>query len=263
MGWFWADDAPVAVAVPRGKCPVDHSKFSAPSSRSEAEGKCPVDHGSMNPRNNMPSALSQRRISEQQRVALSTSRETSTIPRSKMADAGDEGGLWEYPSAQQLYNAMVRKGYEQSGEHVESMLSVHNFLNEEAWREILEWERWHPDAPTGVDASLMKFTGVPDQLSPKAWWYVTFRKGHRPFDRHDWFVDRDGSGRLARYVIDYYEAPNDDEGEPVFSLDIRPALDSPGAAYQRIARWSTETWRKAKGVPAAGPTVEEGAQQRT
>ena len=261
MGLFWADAPSEEVAGPAPKCPVDHSRFKAPSNRPQAEGKCPVDHGSINPRNNMPSALSQKRISEQQKVALSTSRETSTIPRSRMAaEDGDSGSaLWEYPSAQQLYNAMVRKGYEQSGEHVESMLSVHNFLNEEAWKEIVEWEKWYPGKTAGVDASLMKFTGVPNQLSPKAWLYVTLQQGHRPFDRHDWYVDRDGSGKLARYVIDYYEAPNDADGEPVFSLDIRPALDTPGAAYQRISRWASETWQKAKGV--SSPTDE--AQRTT
>ena len=262
MGLFWAEKPAEEVVGPAPRCPVDHSKLkSAP----RGAGGCPVDHGSINPRNNMPSALSQKRISEQQKVALPTSRETSTIPRSRMAEDGDESsGLWEYPSAQQLYNAMVRKGYEQSGEHVESMLSVHNFLNEEAWKEILVWEGYYPastppSTAAAVEPSLMKFTGVPDRLSPKAWLYVTFQGGHRPFDRHDWYVDRDGSGtRLARYVIDYYEAPNDDEGEPVFSLDIRPAIDTPGAAYQRIARWTSETWHKAKGGDSNTSEAQRG-----
>lgn len=213
---------------------------SAPSSLKSSSGQCPVDHASMggdiNPLNMMPSKLSQERITESQGVKLPTDRETSTIPKTK------DGDKWEYPSAQQLYNAMVRKGYSQSGENVESMLAVHNFLNEGAWQEIVTWER--RAAPTS-EPSLMRFTGRPSTLSPKAYFYSTFVGGQVPFDRHDWFVDRNGSE--VRYVIDYYEAPNDEHGEPVFFLDIRPALDTPGAAFERISRWTEETWTKAAG----------------
>lgn len=257
MGWFWADDNVVRPSniirgtPPRGDglrksgeggCPVVHT---APSAQSSATGRCPVDHGSaggpgeggsINPLNMMPSKLSQGRVSEAQGVHLPTDREISTIPKSR------DGERWEYPSAQQLYNAMVRKGYSQSGEHVESMLSVHNFLNEGAWREILDWES---RAAPGSDSSLMRFTGRPNTLSPKAYLYSTVWGGQTPFDRHDWFVDR--GGREVRYVIDYYEAPNDEHDEPVFYLDIRPALDTPGAAFERIRRWSGETWSKAAG----------------
>ena len=69
-----------------------------------------------------------------QAAALPTDRETSTIPR-------DEGSRWEYPSPQQFYNALVRKGWETPEEHVEMMVQIHNFLNEQAWLEILKWER--------------------------------------------------------------------------------------------------------------------------
>lgn len=192
--------------------------------------------GEINPLNQMPSNLSQQRISEAQGVYLPTERELSTIPKAK------DGAVWEYPSAQQLYNAMVRKGYSQSGEHVESMLSVHNFLNEGAWKEILEWER--RAAPSSVP-SLMRFTGRPATLSPKAYLYTTFLGGDEPFDRHDWYVDRDG--QEVRYVIDYYEAPTEEGTAGVFYLDIRPALDSPGAAFERIKKWTEETWTKAAG----------------
>lgn len=69
-----------------------------------------------------------------QATALPTERETSTIPR-------DEASKWEYPSPQQFYNALVRKGWETPEEHVETMVQIHNFLNEQAWQEILKWER--------------------------------------------------------------------------------------------------------------------------
>ncbi|MCO5590576.1 hypothetical protein L7F22_044547 [Adiantum nelumboides] len=55
--------------------------------------------------------------------------------------AEDDGSKWEYPSPQQFYNALVRKGWETPEEHVEMMVLCHNFLNERAWNEVLEWER--------------------------------------------------------------------------------------------------------------------------
>ena len=40
-----------------------------------------------------------------------------------------------------MYNAMLRKGYTDTpADAVESMVAVHNFLNEGAWNEIMEWE---------------------------------------------------------------------------------------------------------------------------
>lgn len=54
----------------------------------------------------------------------------------------------------------------------------------------------------------------------------------KPFDRHDWTVDR--CGRQIRYVLDYYVAPPDEEGNPVFNVDVRPALDSFESVWDRI-----------------------------
>src|ERR1700733_11194777 len=89
----------------------------------------------LNPLNYMPS-LSNKREHAEQTVSLPLSRETSSIPR------GDADANWEYPSPQQMYNAMLRKGYNDTpADAVEAMVAVHNFLNEGAWAEILEWER--------------------------------------------------------------------------------------------------------------------------
>jgi len=60
-----------------------------------------------------------------------------------------------------------------------------------------------------------------------------------PFDRHDWTIDR--CGREVRYVIDYYSAP--DEGDnPVFYLDVRPALDSIDSIVDRIKVATKDTF---------------------
>ena len=74
-----------------------------------------------------------------------------------------------------------------------------------------------------------------------------------PFDRHDWYVQRSPPGEQThevRYVIDYYSAPPEPTGEPVFYLDVRPAVDSPSAAAERLMRWGGEFWWKASGATA-------------
>lgn len=84
--------------------------------------------------------------------------------------------------------------------------------------------------------------------------------GDLPFDRHDWYVLRStaqderngttGEARQVRYVIDYYSGPPEPTGEPVFYLDVRPALDRPGALFERGLRWGGEVWWKASGGEA-------------
>ena len=60
-----------------------------------------------------------------------------------------------------------------------------------------------------------------------------------PFDRHDWIIDR--CGREVRYIIDYYDGGDVNPHDHRFALlDVRPALDSPSAAWDRMkAAW----WR--------------------
>ena len=82
----------------------------------------------------MFSHISQARAPNQT-VDLPTEREISSIPR------GDSAGNWEYPSPQQMYNALLRKGFTDTPQDaIEEMVAVHNFLNEGAWDEIVDWE---------------------------------------------------------------------------------------------------------------------------
>lgn len=83
----------------------------------------------------MFSDISQSRAPNQT-VNLPVEREPSSIPR------GDTPGAnWEYPSPQQMYNAMLKKGHTDTPQDaVEAMVAVHNFLNEGAWAEIVDWE---------------------------------------------------------------------------------------------------------------------------
>ena len=118
----------------------------------------------------------------QQKTVLDTEREPSSIPK------GSGEGNWEYPSPQQMYNALLRKGYHDTDpEHVTSMVSVHNFLNEGAWNEIRVWEGifsqglaegWKKceKGEAGLDETiadeaepkLMRFQGRPKEMTPKA-----------------------------------------------------------------------------------------------
>ena len=49
-------------------------------------------------------------------------------------------------------------------------------------------------------------------------------------------------------MIDYYEGPDEDNGEPVFFLDVRPAVDSPSMAVARAMRWGGDVWHRASGA---------------
>ncbi|KAG8626336.1 hypothetical protein KVT40_005281 [Elsinoe batatas] len=320
MGWFWADSEPIAPhpipkdssATPPPGCPmhkkigtlatappVPTSTANSSSSSPPPDSACPYKPSEattpsasqsnvlskLNPLNLMPRTLDNTR-STSQTVSLELSREPSTIPR------GDgTGTTWEYPSPQQMYNAMLRKGYTDTpAEDVPAMVSVHNFLNEGAWAEILDWEsrfsgglkrgweicsRGEENASVMADImarrdrlegriqgeqklpSLVRFMGRPDEPTPKArmmgalgWAWPTKFASEPPFDRHDWFVRRvtpQGEESEVRYVIDYYSGPPEENGMPVFFLDVRPAVDGPTAACERLVRWGGDVWWRASG----------------
>ncbi|KAI9816379.1 MAG: holocytochrome c synthase [Phylliscum demangeonii] len=262
------------------------TRFVRGAAPSTGEGGCPYpSSGSassaptskLNPLNRMPFNISQSRA-EHQTVALPTERSVSTIPK---GDADREGN-WVYPSPQQMYNALMRKGYADTPlDAMEEMVAVHNFLNEGAWSEIVEWERryaaglshaWQnrrqidasPGAVRAADDDcqprLLKFEGRPKEMTPKAAIIQMIGKIYPrkfgcepPFDRHDWYVQRQAPGtppREIRYVIDYYSAPPDPTGEPVFYLDVRPAIDRPAAALERMMRWAGPVWDKMCGASA-------------
>ncbi|KAJ1503790.1 hypothetical protein HMI54_007780 [Coelomomyces lativittatus] len=207
-------------------CPVAQTTQSTDPSLP----KCPVHSTSdtLNPSNFIPQDLPNTPYSTHE--SLSKQRTVSSIP-------GPHTEKWVYPSSQQFYNALLRKGKETPIDHIDIMVELHNQLNEEAWKEVLRWEKYHRDECPKV--KLLKLQGRPDDLSPKArfagWWYGS----PRPFDRHDWIVDR--CGTKVRYIIDYYSGP--DEGDtPTFYLDVRPALDSPTAIFDRVRHRFSNWW---------------------
>ncbi len=172
-----------AVLAPQNSSPADASScpIASPNVSSGPASQSSSTFSKLNPLNYMPN-ISQARASNQNTV-LPTSRAVSSIPR------GDAGGNWEYPSPQQMYNALLRKGYDGTPEDgVESMVEVHNFLNEGAWAEIEGWEaRFSRGLSYGWKACsrgeenfvperqrldqqprLTRFMGRPGELTPKA-----------------------------------------------------------------------------------------------
>lgn len=252
-----------------GKCPVDHTKMqSMPANHPPVQkkaGECPVDHTKMqstnvpqfpsecpmragekdnlNPNNMMPAQPAQQPAPGQP-FPLSTERETSTIPKA------DGSGNWVYPSEQMFWNAMLRKGWNWkeavegkddpqgkplAPDDIKNIIRIHNINNEMAWREILKWEAaFHAnECPTGP--KLKKFGGRAQDYSPRA--RIRSWMGYElPFDRHDWVVDR--CGQDVRYIIDYYDGGQVDKEYKFALLDVRPALDSFGALWDRM----TATW---------------------
>lgn len=178
--------------------PTNEAKCQKPTNAPAASG-CPVPHDArtstetpksimsqLNPLNYMFPDLSQK-PAPNQKYKLPTERDESTIPK------GSGDGNWEYPSPQQMYNALLRKGHTDTDiTAVEGMVSVHNYLNEGAWMEILEWEkrfgrglykgwqvcrRGEEHVPEELDRhwdgtesapTLERFQGRPKDMTPKA-----------------------------------------------------------------------------------------------
>ncbi|EOD11185.1 putative holocytochrome c synthase [Emiliania huxleyi CCMP1516] len=244
-------------------CPVDHSKWSAWAGRSAAaaggDGEADI-----NPDNRMP-VLSQQPAAGQDAV-LDTSRVVSSIPQGR-AGATER---WVYPSEQQFYNALVRKGKDDG-------------VDTAAMPSVLEYERLHCDTCDPAKVSLLRFQGRPFELSPKARLKTALGLAPRPFDRHDWTVDRPNPE--VRYIIDYYDASasreaggplpslHDPDGVPTILMDVRPAGDTPGELLDRarmvLQKGVVATLREALtpiatsdstvSAPAAGGAAAEAA----
>ncbi|KAL7496191.1 hypothetical protein ACHAWT_009944 [Skeletonema menzelii] len=229
----------------------------------------PIPNAQTTARNNLPNP--------DQKGVLTTERVKSSIPK------GGTNDTWVYPSPQMFYNALARKGKlampedEENGnddagaapagieEDMESVVAIHNCMNEGTWSEILKWEKvlnpvknsdGNNNDEEGMMPKLLKFCGRPTDLSPKAYFKHYFLSHPLPFDRHDWTVTRtnptDGSETEVRYVIDYYHDEvmaseeagsglpnmNDGIGEKgrIKSLlvDVRPAADSIGDVWGRM-----------------------------
>ena len=217
-----------------GGCPVKHDTATPPA---DAADGCPVKHdgaggvaGTFNP------ATGDLRFGQERQpnqvVDLSTQRIVSSIPKSDFTPAHQPNGVdrWVYPSEQQYFNAMKRKGYDPAEHDIPVILAIHNIVNEEGWSKIKEWESLRGEG----SPKLKQFLGRPKDISPKAF-FMSLLGYTLPFDRHDWVIDRNGQD--VRYVIDFYKGAQPVGGRAAIAmyLDVRPALDSHTAIIDRIS----------------------------
>ena len=240
-------------------CPVKHDQVPG----------CPVDHSGASPLH-IPASLEAAARHPQsphpgQRIPLSTHRVVSSIPRAdELRDEKTvaphqpaEESRWVYPSEQQFYNAMRRKGWNGIDEStIPDVVYIHNAVNERGWRDV---RRWELELYNNPNPRLVKFLGRPKDMSPRAFFNTYMLWYNRPFDRHDWYVDAGDDKEPRRYVIDFYNGSDDNStssghvwgmmdrltgraeqappaptGLPSMYLDVRPALDSPEALSNRL-----------------------------
>lgn len=260
----------------KGECPVKHNQVDA----------CPVKHSGGSsfalPASIEESARHAQTPHPDQRVPLSTHRVVSTIPRADelreeplAAHQPGEGSKWVYPSEQQFYNAMRRKGWDGVDETtIPLVVRIHNSVNEKAWNEVRRWEQ----QLHGVDdPRLVRFLGRPKDMSFKALVNTYLLWYNAPFDRHDWFVDRGDGKEPRRYIVDFYNgndgmtsgtsllssvlqrarggggsndgnqnAQPDNQAivprPPAMYIDVRPAGDNPEAFVDRIHMFFRESF---------------------
>lgn len=225
---------------PPSECPMHNQAETnyTPNTSEQWVSECPSNPeaasgtnitSDIDPTNMMPPP--NQRPSPDQPFELSTERQKSSIPK-----ATAHGETWVYPSQQMFWNAMLRKGWrwkDEDGISADTMahiIHIHNNNNEAAWEEVLKWEALR--YKECGQPKLKSFGGKAAQFSPRA----RFRgwMGYEmPFDRHDWIVDR--CGKEVRYVIDYYDGGDVNPHDHKFAiLDVRPALDSPSAMWDRM-----------------------------
>lgn len=146
---------------------------------------------------------------------MSTDRVTSSIP--------NRDGKWQYPSPTQFYKNAVAKGHEVDPNDMNTVVDIHNAVNEETWRRIVALEKaYHSDTcPNGP--TLIRFVGKPTQPSMKSQVMHWVGGYVMPFDRHEWTIDRCGTG-LYVYHVDFYDGAAEQRDKVNIYLDVRPSL---------------------------------------
>jgi cytochrome c heme-lyase len=199
--------APAAADTSADKCPVDHStraawlaanpgrdspfqpKAQAVEGFKEAASSTDQDSSSSAPAGPVPSGKRVRRLSEDRVISsipryapfttvASSSTQTSETPSGhSSSDASSEENKWVYPSEGQFFRAMLRKhqaGLYSDGStppnpaDMQTIVPIHNAVNEKAWAEVLKWEAGQGGDKCG-GIRLVSFKGRPKERTPKAW----------------------------------------------------------------------------------------------
>lgn len=267
---------PVAPDASSDQCPVDHETRAAWLQHTKQDAPKSESSSALAFLSSQKEAHSGDTASRpSSSTNLSTERVVSSIPRYAMwqqagedekdrADTPDPSTSkhWVYPSPSQFFQAMARKQHNPQEKDMDVVVPIHNAVNERAWQQILEWERSFGDGGQSYAAcggpKLVSFKGKPKEATWRAWWRsmigygtcfffsyaLTFpHRYQKPFDRHDWEVDR--CGTRIKYVIDFYTGRPNPSGGMSFYLDVRP---SPG-------QWEGVRMRVAKTFGLAQTTV--------
>eukprot|EP00578_Thalassiosira_sp_NH16_P010443 CAMPEP_0181108862 /NCGR_PEP_ID=MMETSP1071-20121207/17860_1 /TAXON_ID=35127 /ORGANISM="Thalassiosira sp., Strain NH16" /LENGTH=327 /DNA_ID=CAMNT_0023192501 /DNA_START=32 /DNA_END=1016 /DNA_ORIENTATION=+ len=227
---------------------ANHSQIPAPGQRiplSTQRVISSIPRGDDDTDNNAP-------IDNNNTIANSNSANKPSVPAHQPADSP----RWQYPSEQQFYNAMLRKGYRPPVESIPSVLRIHNAVNERSWTQL---RRWESEVHGNDDPKLVRFVGRPKDLSPRAWWNSRVLMTQEPFDRHDWYVeDAAGGGDRGMSGGKAIVKP------PSMYIDVRPALDNPSAAVDRMTMFMREAlpgissaWDSHKASSSASMPVAE------
>ncbi|KAK5697148.1 Cytochrome c1 heme lyase [Elasticomyces elasticus] len=82
-------------------------------------------------------------LNSAEQAALPKPTASHGTPANAQGDTGydKDTGNWIYPSQEQFFKAMRKKGHEAEAKDMETIIPIHNAVNEKAWAEILEWER--------------------------------------------------------------------------------------------------------------------------
>jgi len=184
---------------------------------------CPLGYGS--PENSAELAQKSAQVPIPEDSGMSTDREISSIP--------NRDGKWAYPSPVQFYKNAKAKGHDVDPNDMNTVVSIHNAVNEETRRRIVAIEkRLHGDVcPEGP--KLIRFVGKPQEPSIKAQAMHWIGGYVMPFDRHEWTIDRCGTG-LFKYHVDFYDGAQQDARKVNIYLDVRPGLETPSGVWDRI-----------------------------
>lgn len=164
-------DIPTA---PADKCPVDEStrlKWLAANKQAANPLTNPIPTSSQSIPTQRPH-LHPAQLSEDRVISTIPRHADSSIPTLADPHAAKsyltpESPNWVYPSESQFYRAMERKNHNPKAEDMQTIVPIHNAVNERAWKEVLDWEKGlGGDACGGV--RLVTFKGTPGRWSPKS-----------------------------------------------------------------------------------------------
>jgi cytochrome c heme-lyase len=158
-------------------CPVDHSTRSKWLSQqnTNASGQPEAPHPFVSSASTPVASTS----SSSSTKPLSSQRETSTIPRylasspnGPIEETAAEASTskWVYPSPSQFFTALQRKDRKPRQEDMDTVVTIHNAVNERTWHEVMRWEK--EAGEDDVRPQLVTFKGRPNDRSPRAWWKV-------------------------------------------------------------------------------------------